>query len=1750
MQCDVSQEMIAGVARLSGPASSLNMAQLLFEGEVLRREVEGLSQNVYHQLQDAGVKVTVPISAETQKTRDNSKNTKRSTSSIMQVKRRSAASRCWQKISKWALSLTESFQFQLTFALLICSLCAVMGFEVQYRGFETGFKLGYTGYTQSAAEIWPLADPAFEIIDIFFGAAFTLELLLKLVASGCTFFKDVWNWLDSLVLIVWYLERMTAAAFPLDPMMLRLFRLSRLMRMVRLVKIFEQCDALYLMLTSIRASFAALAWSSALIQMMLALAMVTLVEPYLSGPNSTGDKYAVYSYYGTFTRAMLTLFDITLGNFVPVTRLMMQDVSEVYVIFALIHKLVIGFAVVMVITGVFVQETMTAQCRIRKTALFKAADFDGSGRLDKGEWLQVCDDYSVQLWLAAMGLDVSNAALVHELICAKNNKEDQTTAGRSHHPCLFDIPATLLTASQDDLNAKDLVSGIARLKGSARNIDMALFRKEFLHTAKVVKDMQEKVQMLKELPSESYSRKKLCPLGRRVALLEVRSCHPFTTGGVDQVHHMRRRLPKELALPLLPGAFLLCLLQPMEAADGEEDDESGWKLLYGDVMRPPRGAFLLASCVAIGAGQWASMLGFPELSSTMGAFSLGRLHGFLELPRWSLILGLPLLQLPDLPLSCLDPGRSWAAAAACYWEHRDPSCSPPASFKDFIRFPGRSQWMMHVGHPAAKVLDADAACSATSSFPRRFAGQFQATDIASLLLSENHRWYWSSFTVATAGAFFYLSPVMIRSDDMTFTLLPLLQGCLLAGSTAFLVALRMVLFAYSQSRTSPSRGIAPNPAANARNDVKVGLNRRDRRESWHSRNSMVEGQLQKEAPRRPSTQDGVISNSNESLSLASLLCKLGIALHALHSFNCQQAVQELASLPKRHYETSYVLDLVGLSYFESADYKKSETAYNQAWRIEPYRVEGLEYYSSALWHLRRDVELCRLAQQCLQWDRLKPQVWCVVGNCFSLQKEHDAAIKLFKRAIQVDSTFTYAYTLCGHEFVACEKIDKAVAMYENALNLDPRHYNAWWGLGNIYLRQEEHENAKYHFYKAGEMELNVAIVALSLAWTSSISEIIASAKQALQVDFLRLLFADGRCLDLLDQQTLLHEARIQNGDVLNAAVLPPPFLAAANSSFVLSFAVSSVVAWGNDDLRGTRQWKDVQHIQASESAYVAILTDGSVAMCGGLPYCETPMPNQLTNVQYIQATQHAFAAICSDGTVASWGHKRFGGDSSIVQQKLVQVQAIQASDRAFAAICHGGTVVTWGDPHWGGDSRHVQQKLRDVQHIQATRCAFAAILSGGTVVSWGARDYGGDSSNVQEQLQRVQKIQASDHAFAALLLDQTVVTWGDPNCGGDSSLVQNQLKNVQQIQSSEHAFAAILADGHVVTWGHPEFGGDSSQVQDQLTHVKHIQSTESAFAAIRKDGRVVTWGNKTSGADSSKVQDQLTNVQHIQATHHAFAAIRSNGTVASWGHPRFGGDSSMVQHLLKDVRQIQASQGAFAAAGRKLVAWGNSHLGGTNQEVNASNSVLRCYLGMVLSSLKQPLLALESFDQAAQAEPQNGMAYFQKACVLMSLERFDEALSDLKKVRCLAPKEACVHFQLGKVYMKLQKDRKALFHFNIAMDLNRDSKDYHTIKMHIEKLHIRGISEEPTGEVTGSRMLSAGPGAVVVSSAISSPTPLYGQSSSPASASREPQATPVRGLAGGFWSGGSSGPSERRALPYPVQRRNSPLSWGGPGFRI
>ena len=49
-------------------------------------------------------------------------------------------------------------------------------------------------------------------------------------------------------------------------------------------------------------------------------------------------------------------------------------------------------------------------------------------------------------------------------------------------------------------------------------------------------------------------------------------------------------------------------------------------------------------------------------------------------------------------------------------------------------------------------------------------------------------------------------------------------------------------------------------------------------------------------------------------------------------------------------------------------------------------LQGMEYYSTVLWHLKRESTLAHLAQEAVSWDRRSPHAWAIMGNCFSLQK--------------------------------------------------------------------------------------------------------------------------------------------------------------------------------------------------------------------------------------------------------------------------------------------------------------------------------------------------------------------------------------------------------------------------------------------------------------------------------------------------------------------------------------------------------------------------------------------------------------------------------------------------------------------------------------------------------------------------------------------------------------------------------------------
>lgn len=208
----------------------------------------------------------------------------------------------------------------------------------------------------------------------------------------------------------------------------------------------------------------------------------------------------------------------------------------------------------------------------------------------------------------------------------------------------------------------------------------------------------------------------------------------------------------------------------------------------------------------------------------------------------------------------------------------------------------------------------------------------------------------------------------------------------------------------------------------------------------------------------------------------SLLRVIGKAYTHMCRYDSLAAVEEFQKLPKDQFETGYVLCKVGKCYFEVVQYHKSKKMFELVRKFEPYRTEDMEIYSTILWQLNEPVPLSYLAQQLVELDKQSPSTWCAVGNCFSLQKDHDSALKFFKRAIQVQPDFTYAYTLCGHEQVAGDNWDKALAFYRSAIRIDARHYNAWYGLGMIYFRQEKYSIAEYHFNKALEINCKNSVL--------------------------------------------------------------------------------------------------------------------------------------------------------------------------------------------------------------------------------------------------------------------------------------------------------------------------------------------------------------------------------------------------------------------------------------------------------------------------------------------------------------------------------------------------------------------------------------------------------------------------------------------------------------------------------------------------
>lgn len=210
--------------------------------------------------------------------------------------------------------------------------------------------------------------------------------------------------------------------------------------------------------------------------------------------------------------------------------------------------------------------------------------------------------------------------------------------------------------------------------------------------------------------------------------------------------------------------------------------------------------------------------------------------------------------------------------------------------------------------------------------------------------------------------------------------------------------------------------------------------------------------------------------------LLDLFTKLGSGYFALSHYECQSALQIFNSITPSQRDTPWVLAQIGRAYYEQASYAEAEKFFARIKTMAPSRLEDMEVYSTILWHLKNEIDLAFLAHEIIDVDRTSPEAWCAVGNSFSLQRDHDQALKCFKRATQLNPQFAYAFTLQGHEHVANEEYDKALAAYRSSIAAESRHYNAWYGLGKVFEKQGKYDFAEQHYRTAAGINPTNAVL--------------------------------------------------------------------------------------------------------------------------------------------------------------------------------------------------------------------------------------------------------------------------------------------------------------------------------------------------------------------------------------------------------------------------------------------------------------------------------------------------------------------------------------------------------------------------------------------------------------------------------------------------------------------------------------------------
>eukprot|EP00929_Paragymnodinium_shiwhaense_P018524 TRINITY_DN12934_c0_g2_i1.p1 TRINITY_DN12934_c0_g2~~TRINITY_DN12934_c0_g2_i1.p1 ORF type:complete len:602 (-),score=91.16 TRINITY_DN12934_c0_g2_i1:389-2194(-) len=300
----------------------------------------------------------------------------------------------------------------------------------------------------------------FTILEGFFLVVFCTELIVRICTERSSFFsvanpKIKWNMFDSLVVFFQILDIFFEAAQVGFVYLMRIFRLLRILRLVRLLQFLGDLNVVAAAIIASLKFLVSTCLMMLLLIYIVGIVFCQVVTSYRMEHSDSPQNEELVYWWGSLTRSMLSLFEAVCGG--CDWDSLVRPLSEVSPLFVLLFVMYIAFtvfAIMNVITGIFVDSAIRQTVQIKDLmfsrhlkASFEAEDDEGNPLhlISRDIFFQTMFHGSIRGYLRDAGLDMYDVA------------------------ALFDL---LDTDHSGYVSSQNLVHGIVRMRSSTKFLDV------------------------------------------------------------------------------------------------------------------------------------------------------------------------------------------------------------------------------------------------------------------------------------------------------------------------------------------------------------------------------------------------------------------------------------------------------------------------------------------------------------------------------------------------------------------------------------------------------------------------------------------------------------------------------------------------------------------------------------------------------------------------------------------------------------------------------------------------------------------------------------------------------------------------------------------------------------------------------------------------------------------------------------------------------------------------------------------------------------------------------------------------------------------------------------------------------------------------------------------------------------------------------------------------------------------------------